>query len=44
MLQELDEINKPTLRERLDKSIVKNLIKAKVNLGLGLKKLSFVKL
>jgi len=44
MLQELDEINKPTFRERLDKGIVKNLIKAKVNLGLGLKKLPFVKL
>ena len=44
MLQELDEIDKPTLRERLDKGIVKNLIKAKVNLGLGLKKTPFVKL
>jgi len=41
MLQELDEIKKPTLREKLDKGIVKNLIKAKVNLGLGLKKLPY---
>jgi len=37
MLQELDEIDKPSLRERLDKGIVKNFINAKVNLGLGLK-------
>ena len=37
MLQELDEIDKPTLRERLDKSLVKNIINAKVKLGLGLK-------
>jgi len=41
MLQELDKIKKPTLRERLDKGIVKNHIKAKVNLGLGLKKLPY---
>ena len=41
MFQELDEIKKPTLRERLDKGVVKNLIKAKVNLGLGLKKLLY---
>ena len=39
MIRELDEIDKPTLRERLDRSIVKNIIKAKVNFGLGLKKL-----
>jgi len=39
MLQELDEIEKPTLRERLDRSLVKNIINAKVKFGLGLKKL-----
>jgi len=38
MIQELDGINKPSLRERLDKSIIRNIINAKVNLGLGLKK------
>lgn len=38
MLSELDGITSPTLRERIDKGIVRNLIKAKVNLGLGLKK------
>ena len=38
MIQELDEINKPSFRERLDRSIVRNLINAKVNLGLGLEK------
>ena len=37
MLQELDEIEKPTLRERLDRSLVKNIINAKVKFGLGLK-------
>ena len=44
MLQELDEIDKPTLSERLDKSLVKNIINAKVKLGLGLKKLPFMSL
>ena len=35
MLGELSGIVNPTLRERIDKSIVGNLIKAKVNFGLG---------
>ena len=35
MLSELDGIMNPTLRERIDKSIVGKLIKAKVNFGLG---------
>jgi len=39
MLRELDDINNPTLRERLDRSLVKNIINAKVKLGLGFKKL-----
>ena len=38
MLRELDRITNPTLRERVDKGIVRNIINAKVNLGLGLKK------
>ena len=36
MLGELNGIVNPILRERIDKSIVENLIKAKVNFGLGL--------
>ena len=36
MLGELNGIVNPTLRERIDKSIVGKLIKAKVNFGLGL--------
>ena len=44
MLQELDEIGKPTLRKRLDKSLVKYIINAKVKLSLGLKKLPFMSL
>ena len=36
MLGELSGIVNPTLRERIDKSIVGKLIKAKVNFGLGL--------
>jgi len=40
MVRQLDEITNPTLRERLDKSIVRNLINAKANFGLGLKKTS----
>ena len=36
MLGELNEIVNPTSRERIDKSIVGKLIKAKVNIGLGL--------
>ena len=36
MLGEFSGIVNPTLRERIDKSIVGKLIKAKVNFGLGL--------
>ena len=36
MLGELNSIVSPTLRERIDKSIVGKLIKAKVNFGFGL--------
>ena len=35
MLSELSGIVNPTLRERIDKSIVGKLIRAKVNFGLG---------
>ena len=35
MLDELNGIVNPTLRERIDKSIAGKLIKAKVNFGLG---------
>ena len=35
MFGELNEIVNPTLRERIDKSIVGKLINAKVNFGLG---------
>ena len=35
MLGEFNGIVNPTLRERIDKSIVGKLIKAKVNFGLG---------
>ena len=35
MLGELNGIVNPTLRERIDKSIVGKLIKVKVNFGLG---------
>ena len=35
MLGELSSIVNPTLRERIDKSIVGKLIRAKVNFGLG---------
>ena len=35
MLGELSEIVNPTLRERIDKSIVGKLMKAKVNFELG---------
>ena len=37
MLKELGHITDPSLRERLDRGLVINLIKAKVILGLGLK-------
>jgi len=38
MVRELDEITTPTLRERLERGIVRNLINAKANFGLGIKK------
>ena len=38
MLQQLDEIENPSLRERLDRGLVSGMINAKVKLGLGLKK------
>ena len=38
MLKELKGIYNPTLRERLDKSIVSNLIGTKVRFGMGVKK------
>ena len=38
MLKELKRIYNPTLRERLDKSIVSNLIGMKVKFGMGVKK------
>ena len=38
MLKELEGIYNPTLRERLDKSIVSNLIRTKVKFGMGVKK------
>jgi len=39
MLRELDDITNPTLSERLDRGTVRNLINAKVNMNLGLKKI-----
>ena len=38
MLKELEGIHNPTLRERLDKSIVSKLIGTKVKFGMGVKK------
>ena len=38
MQKELGQITDPSPRERLDRGLVSNLIKAKVKLGLGLKK------
>ena len=38
MLKELKGIYNPTLRERLDKSIVSKLIGMKVKFGMGVKK------
>ena len=38
MLKELERIYNPTLRERLDKSIVHKLIGTKVKFGMGVKK------
>ena len=38
ILKELKGIYNPTLRERVDKSIVSNLIGAKVKFGMGVKK------
>ena len=40
MLKELEGINNPTLRERLDKSIISKLIGTKVKFGMGVKKKS----
>ena len=40
MIRELNEITNPSLREKLERGIVKNLINHKVNLGLGFKKKS----
>ena len=42
VFRELDNITKPSLRERLDRGIFRNLINAKVNMGLGLKKIPIV--
>ena len=39
MLKELEGIYNPTLRERLDKSIVSKLIGTKVKFGMGVKKM-----
>ena len=36
MVTELNQITNPSLRERLERGLVSNLINAKVNLGLGL--------
>ena len=36
LIQDLNEIKNPTFRERLDKAIVKNVMKAKIALGAGL--------
>ena len=38
MLVELDEIDNPTIRERIERGIVKSVIYPKYKLGLGLKK------
>jgi len=38
MLRELAQITNPTLRERMERGLVGSMIKAKANLGLGLKK------
>ena len=38
MLTELEHIKQPTLRERMDRGLVKQIIGAKVKFGLGLKK------
>lgn len=38
MIKELDDITDPTLRERLDKFIVKNVMNTKMKLGMGIKK------
>ena len=37
MLKELDGIYNPTLREKLDKTIIKKLLGLKMNFGMGLK-------
>ena len=38
MVRELDEITNPTLRERLERGLVRSLINTKANFGLGIKK------
>ena len=38
MIRELDEITNPTLRERLERSLVRNLINTKAHFGLGVRK------
>ena len=40
MVRELDEITNPSLRERLERGLVRNLINTKANFGLGLRKKS----
>ena len=40
MIRELDEITNPTLRERLERSLVRNLINTKAHFGLGVRKKS----
>ena len=38
MLPELAQITNPTLRKRMERGLVGNMIKANANIGLGLKK------
>jgi len=40
MLNELNTIPNPTIRERIERTIIKPILAAKSNLGLGLKKAS----
>ena len=42
MIQELDGIYNPTLRERMDRGIVSKIIKSKVKFGMGLKKKKYL--
>ena len=41
MIQEMDAIKDPTLRERLDRGIIRPIINAKQKLGMGVKKRSY---